>query len=95
MAPPLDNSDRQILGGFEFVRDLHAAGITIGIETDLDSNGIVRAARRSGIRLARSGSTSVCLQPPLVISDDDQTLLLSRLSHAMESMERESAELAI
>ncbi len=92
---PLSVAIAKVLGGFEFVRDIHAAGITIGVETDLDSRGIVRAAQRSGLRLARAGSTSVCFQPPLVISEDDQTLLLSRLSQAMESLERESAELAI
>ena len=94
-AHPFSKAVAKLLSGFEFVRDIHATGVTIGIETDLDASGIVQATRRSGVRLARSGATSVCLQPPLLISEDDQTLLLSRLSHALESLERETAELAI
>jgi acetylornithine/succinyldiaminopimelate/putrescine aminotransferase len=102
--PPFASNDRthplavaiaNVLGGFEFVRDIHATGITIGIETDLNSIDIVRAAKRSGLCLARAGSTSMCLQPPLVFSDDDQKLLLSRLHSVLESLERESAELSI
>lgn len=94
-AHPLAVAIAQTLSGFEFIRDIHATGNTIGIETDLDSNEIYRAAQRQGLHLARSGATAVCLQPPLVVGDEDQHLLLDRLGQTMEVLERESAELAI
>lgn len=92
---PLAVAIAKTLNGFEFVRDVHAAGTTIGIETDLEVATILRAAQSNGLRLGRAGDTSVLLQPPLLISDDDQQRLLSRLVATMEAVERESAELAI
>lgn len=92
---PLAVAIAKVLDGFEFVRDIHAMGLTIGIETDLDSKEILRIARRAGLHLAQAGPNSVRLQPPLVISEEDQHFILSRLSSTMESLERESAELSI
>ncbi len=92
---PLTVAIAKSLSGFEFVRDIHAVGMTIGIETDLDSSEMVRAARRSGLRLAQAGPTSVCLQLPLLMTVDEEERLLSRLSSAMESLERSSAEMAL
>ena len=42
-----------------------------------------------------TGENGIRLQPPLVIRDEDQSLLLTRLGSMMEQLERESAELAI
>lgn len=91
-AAPLAVAIAQAISGFEFVRDLHATGMTIGIETDLDAEQVVRSAYRNGLKIASAGATSVCLQPPLQISEFDQQQLLDRLGRTMESLEREFAE---
>ena len=91
-AEPLVVAIAQLIGGFEFVRDLHATGLTIGIETDLDVEQLVRTASRNGLRISPAGVTSVCLQPPLQISEADRQQLLNRLARTMESLEREFAE---
>jgi acetylornithine/succinyldiaminopimelate/putrescine aminotransferase len=94
-AHPLAVSIAQVIRGFEFVRDLHATGSTIGIETDLDAEQVLEAASRNGLRIAPAGPNSVCLQPPLEIREVDHQQLLDRLGQTMEILERESAELSL
>jgi acetylornithine/succinyldiaminopimelate/putrescine aminotransferase len=76
------------VGGFEFVRDLHVSGMTIGIETDIVANEIVTAAGRRGLRLETAGETAVRMQLPLVIRDEEWELLLQRLGDSLEKIER-------
>ena len=83
------------LSGFEFVRDVHVLGMTIGIEFDIESADIVRAARRRGLRIASAGDTGIFIQPPLVMTDADQQTMLALLGATMEAIERETAELRI
>lgn len=83
------------LSGFEFVRDVHVLGMTIGIEFDIESADIVRAARRRGLRIASAGDTGIFIQPPLVMTDEDQQTMLALLDATMEAIERETAELRI
>lgn len=83
------------IGGFEFVRDVHTLGVSIGIESDIESADIVAAAARSGLRIETAGDTAIRLQPPLVISQADQATLLERLSQTMEAIERETADLSL
>ncbi len=81
------------LGGFEFIRDLHVLGMTIGIETDIESAELVHAAARRGLRVEASGERGIRLQLPLVISDDDRDALLIRIGEAMEVIERATTEI--
>ncbi len=83
------------LSGFEFVRDVNVLGMSIGIETDIDSADIVAAAERRGLRIETAGNTAIRIQPPLVISREDQETLLARLGETIEAIERETAELSI
>jgi acetylornithine/N-succinyldiaminopimelate aminotransferase len=83
------------LSGFEFVRDVNVLGMTIGIETDIESAEIVRSARRRGLRIESAGETAIRIQPPLVMSDADQQLLLTRLGETIEAVERDTADLSI
>ncbi len=83
------------LSAFPFVRDIQATGLTIGIEIDLAAEQLLGAAEKSGLRIGTTGENGIRLQPPLVIRDEDQSLLLARLGSMMERLERESAELAI
>ncbi len=81
------------ISGFEFVRDVHALGMTFGIETDIDAVEIVQAAARRGLRLEVSGDTAVRLQLPLVVSEEDREGLLLRLGEAMEMIECATTEM--
>ena len=83
------------LSGFEFVRDVNVLGMSIGIETDIESADIVAAAARRGLRIETAGNTAIRIQPPLVISQEDQETLLARLGETIEAIERETADLSI
>ena len=83
------------LSGFEFVRDMHVTGMTIGIECDIHAVDIVSAASANGLRVAPAGETAVRLQPPLIMSDEDQQLLLKRLLNTMEAVEQETVDLTL
>ena len=69
--------------------------MSIGIETDIESADIVAAAERHGLRIETAGNTAICIQPPLVISREDQETLLARLGETIEAIERETADLSI
>ncbi len=84
----------EAVGGFEFVRDVHVLGTTIGIETDIGSEEVVAAARVHAVRLEAAGETAVRLQLPLTITDDDRSELLSRLGQLMQRVERQAAEMS-
>ena len=83
------------ISGFEFIRDINATGLTIGIETDLDSSRIVAVANQHGILLKTAGQTAVCLQPPILMNDNEQDILIERISRTMESLEREFSEASL
>ena len=83
------------LSGFEFVRDVHVLGMTLGIETDIDSRDLVSAAAARGLCVESAGETAIRLHPPLVMSDADRQLMLDRLVESMEVIERETAELSL
>ena len=78
----------QRIVGFEFIRDLYVLGSTIGIETDLESRDLISIAAQCGLVLAPAGPTSIQLQLPVVINDDDQQLLVDRIGELMEILER-------
>lgn len=83
------------IGDYEFVRDLHVLGATIGIETDVESSELLRAARSRGVRLEAAGDTAVRIQPPLNMDEDDRDSLLRRISEALESIHRATADLGV
>ena len=80
------------LSGFEFVRDVNVLGMTIGIETDIDSTDIVRCGRAARSADRAAGDTAIRIQPPLVMQPEEQQTLLARLGETMEAIERETAE---
>ena len=85
----------ECVGKFEFVRDVHATGMTIGVETDIQASELVRAASSHGLRIESAGDTSICIQPPVVIKDSDQGELLRRLAATLETSRREFADLIV
>ena len=85
----------EIVSTFEFVRDVNALGLTIGIETDLPSSDIVQAARQRGMRLESAGDHSIRIQPPPVIGEDERNALLQSLAATMEALQRDTAEISL
>tara|TARA_R110002049_G_scaffold4601_5_gene32133 strand:- start:190354 stop:191652 length:1299 start_codon:yes stop_codon:yes gene_type:complete len=85
----------ECIGHYEFVRDIHATGMTLGIQTDVQSSELVRAAARHGLRIEPAGDTSIRLQPPLVMTDTDQDDLLKRLGATMDVVRRDFADLVV
>lgn len=83
------------LSEFEFVRDVHAAGMTLGVETDIEADELVEAARSKGLRIEVAGDTAFRLQLPLLTTADQRSALLDTLKQAMESVQRETASLGI
>ncbi|GAA5509306.1 aminotransferase class III-fold pyridoxal phosphate-dependent enzyme [Novipirellula caenicola] len=84
----------EAIAGFEFIRDIHVTGMTIGIETDLAAAELVSVAARNGLRIEAAGETSIRLQPPVHFSDEDRQTLLSRLVETMQAIEQSSTELS-
>jgi acetylornithine/succinyldiaminopimelate/putrescine aminotransferase len=80
------------VSGFEFVRDLHVAGQTMGIETDISAGEIVAAASKQGLLIEAAGDTAVRMQLPLVVSQEDCDALISRLGSAFQHVEHESID---
>ncbi|MGB7328050.1 MAG: aminotransferase class III-fold pyridoxal phosphate-dependent enzyme [Rubripirellula sp.] len=79
---------------FEFVRDVHATGLTIGIETDIESATLVRAAAKRGLRIEAAGDLGVRVQLPLKLSPDDQSIFIDRLGETMRDIETATAEMS-
>ncbi|QDT03577.1 Acetylornithine aminotransferase [Rubripirellula lacrimiformis] len=73
---------------FEFLRDIHATGMTIGIETDLPSDELVPMGQRHGLRVEAAGDQAIRLQPPLVLADSDRQRLLQSIADMMLDLER-------
>jgi acetylornithine/succinyldiaminopimelate/putrescine aminotransferase len=94
-AAPMQNFATALaerIGTFEFVRDLHATGMTIGIETDIAAEELVRSGLQCGLLLEAAGETSIRIQPPIEMDPADREALLDRLGKMMEWIERRDAE---
>lgn len=72
----------------ECVRDLHVTGRSIGIELDLPSVQWQRAAADVSLRVSTAGEFGIALQPPLVLSSDEQSELLMRIDLVFDRIER-------
>ena len=81
----------ETIGGFEFVRDVHVLGMTVGVETDLPAESILGAAADRGLRLDAAGETAVLLQPPLQLSTSERDALLERLADVFRAVEATAA----
>ncbi|TWT93247.1 aminotransferase class III-fold pyridoxal phosphate-dependent enzyme [Stieleria varia] len=81
------------ISGFDFLRDIHHCGATIGIDTDLPAEQIIQAATKTGLCLGVCGQTAVLMQLPLIMEPSDQQELLDRIGETMEIVERETAQL--
>ncbi|MGB1924954.1 MAG: aminotransferase class III-fold pyridoxal phosphate-dependent enzyme [Rubripirellula sp.] len=82
----------EAISGFEFIRDINVTGLTIGIETDLDSSLIVDTAKRHGLILRAAGPTAICLQPPLRFNTIEESALIERIGYTMETLEQEFSD---
>ena len=63
---PLTSGIAESISGFEFIRDINATGLTIGIESDIESSKIIQTAKQLGLKLGEAGPTAVRIQPPFV-----------------------------
>ncbi len=85
----------EAIAGFEFIRDIHVTGMTLGIETDLAAAEIVSVAATNGLRIEASGEAAILLQPSLNLSPEDRESLLSLLLETMNAIEQRSKDLAV
>ena len=85
----------EVLGDFQFIRDVNVTGMTLGIESDVMSDELVSAASRQGLRIESAGDTAFRLQPPLVVNEQDQEHLLTMMRQTMETVERTTASFGI
>ncbi|MEE2934567.1 MAG: aminotransferase class III-fold pyridoxal phosphate-dependent enzyme [Planctomycetota bacterium] len=80
---------------FEFVRDIQMLGLSIGLETDLESELLVRAARQRQLRLDVAGETAVRIQLPLVVTEKDRRLVVELIEATMASIQLSTADLSV
>ena len=82
----------EAISGFEFIRDINVTGLTIGIESDIDSSQIAAMAKRHGLIIKTAGPTAVCLQPPLLFDKKEEEALIERIGYTMETLERQFSD---
>ncbi|MEC7680718.1 MAG: aminotransferase class III-fold pyridoxal phosphate-dependent enzyme, partial [Planctomycetota bacterium] len=92
---PLAIKIAESISGFEFIRDINATGLTIGIESDIESSKIIQTAKQLGLRLGEAGPTAVRIQPPLSFTESEENALIERISCTMEILEREFSDTTI
>lgn len=85
----------ETIASYEFVRDVHASGWTIAIETDIESTELVRIADRIGLHVEAAGDLAIRLQPPLVMDDDDREMLLDAIGRTFAAAEAMTAEMTV
>lgn len=62
------------------VREVRGRGLMIGIETDVPCGSLVDAAREQGVLINVTAERVVRLVPPLVLTDEDATLLVDTVA---------------
>ena len=92
---PLAIKIAESISGFEFIRDINATGLTIGIESDIESSKIIQTAKQLGLKLGEAGPTAVRIQPPLSFTESEENALIERISCTMEILEREFSDTTI
>ncbi|MDG2224625.1 MAG: aminotransferase class III-fold pyridoxal phosphate-dependent enzyme, partial [Rubripirellula sp.] len=80
---------------FEFVRDIQMLGLSIGLETDLESELLVRAAKQRQLRLDVAGETAVRIQLPLSVTEQDRRLVVELIEATMASIQLSTADLSV
>lgn len=85
----------ETIANYEFVRDVHASGWTIAIETDIESTELVRIAGRIGLHVDAAGDLAIRLQPPLAMNDDDREVLLDAIGRTFTAAEAMTAEMTV
>jgi len=82
----------QRVADFPFVRDIHATGMTIGLETDLPAEDWIHASAALGLGVEAAGDTSILIQPPAVVDPEERAELLNRISATMQLVRRHIAD---
>lgn len=67
------------LANYETIRDVNVTGRVVGIEMDMPSADWIAVARNSQLHVVDAGEFAIALQPPLVMSEDEQTELIDRV----------------
>ena len=85
----------EAIAGYDFVRDIAQLGTSIGIETDIESNLLVRNASHFGLNLIEAGETAVRMALPHSVSGDDLSELSRRMAETFEATEKQSAAVSV
>ena len=80
------------LASRETVRDLHVTGRTIGIELDMPSADWIELSDRCGLEAKTAGDFAVRFQPPLVLDEQANEVLLERLDLVFDTLQAEEAD---
>ncbi|KAA1259607.1 Ornithine aminotransferase 2 [Rubripirellula obstinata] len=81
----------EAIAGYDFVRDIAQLGTVIGIETDIESNLLVKNASHFGLHLVEAGETAVRMALPITVSKEDFSELTRRLAETFEATEKLTA----
>jgi acetylornithine/N-succinyldiaminopimelate aminotransferase len=76
----------EIVSEMEFVRDLHRFGMSMGVETDIESETIVAQAGRLGLRIEAAGDHAFRFQLPLALSDSQWGEFRDRLKQVLDTI---------
>ena len=79
----LQEGFRRELGGAEGVRDIRGLGLMIGIELDRPCGELVAQTLEQGLLINVTSDTVIRLLPPLILSDEQASELISKVSAAV------------
>ena len=85
----------EAIADYDFVRDIHQLGTSIGIELDIESNLLVQNASHFGLELMAAGETAVRMALPLSITEEDFSELTRRLSETFAATEKLTAAIGV
>ena len=62
---------------------------------DIESSELVATAAKRGLRIEPAGEAAVQMQLPLVLTESDHAILLTRIRESMEAIERATADVSV
>lgn len=83
---------RKMADDFEFVRDVRAAGVMIGMELEIDGQRIVEDCMRRGLLINCTQQTTLRLLPAMNLTDEEAEQGLDLIRQALAKAESESVE---
>lgn len=75
----LINRLKELMKGFDFIRDIRGMGLLIGMELSFDAGDIVKKCMERGILINYTNGNTLRFIPPLIVTADEVDILINAL----------------